>query len=179
MEKKIKLPEAVTARVDGRNLVITGSRGELKRDFFKMPTVHFSVSGDELTISDSKEGKRGKTMLNTTVAHANNMIKGVTQGFQYVLDIFHVHFPIRVSVKGDDITINNFLGGKADVSVKKYPDVKVEVKGKQIFVEGSNLETVSQTAARIEQSIKKKLRNKDRRVFRDGLYIVKRGVMNE
>ena len=42
-----------------------------------------------------------------------------------------------------------------------------------------NIETVSQTAARIEQAPARKLRNKDRRVFRDGIYIVKRGVIDE
>jgi len=144
MEKKITLPESVTARVEGRNLVLVGPRGELKRNFSKMPLVHFSTKGKELIISVSKEGKRGKTALHTNYAHANNMITGVTKGFRYILDIFHVHFPIRVSVKGDDIIINNFLGGKADVSVKKYPDVKVEVKGKQIFVEGMNLDIARQ-----------------------------------
>ena len=179
MEKKLKLPESVNARVDGRSLVLTGPRGELKRDLSKMLVVHFSLSGNEITISVSKEGKRGKTMLHTAFAHVNNMVTGVTKGFRYTLEIFHVHFPIRVSVKDDTILINNFLGGKADVSIKKYPDVKVEVKGKQVIVEGLNLETVSQTAARIEQATKKKLRNKDRRVFRDGIYVSERGVMDE
>ncbi len=181
MEKKVKLPDAVNARVEGKTLVLSGPLGELKRDFSKMPLVHFSVAEKEITISASTEGKRGKAMLHTACAHVNNMVLGVTKGFRYVLDVFNVHFPIRVSIEGDNIKISNFIGGKADVFTKKYPDVKVELQkgGRQIFVEGMNLESVSQTAARIEQSTKKQIRNKDRRVFRDGIYIVKRGVIDE
>ena len=48
-------------------------------------------------------------------------------------------------------------------------DVKVEVKGDDIAIEGINLQDVSQTAANIEQATK--IRKKDQRVFLDGIYI--------
>ena len=51
-------------------------------------------------------------------------------------------------------------------------DVKVKVQGEDIIVEGLNLENVSQTAANIEQATK--VKNKDPRVFLDGIYVFER-----
>jgi large subunit ribosomal protein L6 len=48
-------------------------------------------------------------------------------------------------------------------------DTKVTVKGEDIIVQGISLEDVSQTAANIQNSTK--IRNKDPRVFLDGIYV--------
>ena len=51
-------------------------------------------------------------------------------------------------------------------------DTKVTVQGDDILITGSNIEHVSQTAANIESSTK--IKNKDSRVFLDGVYIYSR-----
>ncbi|MDX1813517.1 MAG: 50S ribosomal protein L6, partial [Candidatus Bathyarchaeia archaeon] len=51
-------------------------------------------------------------------------------------------------------------------------DVRVKVQSEDIIVEGTNLEDVSQTAANVEQATK--VKNKDPRVFLDGIYVYER-----
>jgi large subunit ribosomal protein L6 len=83
------------------------------------------------------------------------------------------HFPISVKVKGKEIHVENFFGERsARVSKVIGEDTKVSILGEDILVEGPSLEHVSQTAANIESSTK--IKNKDQRVFLDGLYIYAR-----
>lgn len=179
MEKTIQLPEDVKARMEGKTLVLTGPLGELKKGFSHMRLVDLETKDSQVTAKSSKKGKRGKMMVNTAEAHINNMVMGVTKGFRVTMSIVNVHFPTRVSVSGDEITISNFLGGKSDIKIKKYPDVEVKPHKDKVVLEGMDLEHVTQTAARIEQSTKKKLRGKDRRVFKDGIYPSERGHIHE
>ncbi|HDR53504.1 MAG TPA: 50S ribosomal protein L6 [archaeon] len=181
MEKIVELPQGVNARMDGRCLILAGPLGECRKDFSKMTSTHIAVEDNQIKLACDFSGKKEKMVLHTAEAHVKNMILGVTAGFRFVVDVISVHFPIRVAVVGDEVTISNFIGGKSDVKFKKRSDVKMEVAsgGKQVVLTGTNLESVSLMAARLEQATKKRLRNKDRRVFKDGLYISKRGYMNE
>jgi large subunit ribosomal protein L6 len=70
--------------------------------------------------------------------------------------------------------VENFFGERSPrISRIRGESTKVNVQGDEIIVTGPNLEEVSQTAANIESSTK--MKNKDRRVFLDGLYIFSRG----
>jgi large subunit ribosomal protein L6 len=97
------------------------------------------------------------------------MITGVQKGFTYKLKIVFSHFPITVKVQGKNVIIENFTGERRGRSVKVQGDVKVTILPDDIIIQGTNLEDVSQTAAKIEQATR--VRNKDPRVFLDGLYV--------
>jgi large subunit ribosomal protein L6 len=98
------------------------------------------------------------------------MIMGVEEGFTYKLKIVFAHFPISVKVKGKEIHVENFFGERSPrISKIIGEDTKVKVLAEDVLVEGPSLEDVSQTAANLESSTK--VKNKDQRVFLDGLYI--------
>ncbi|MGN6349823.1 MAG: 50S ribosomal protein L6 [Candidatus Nitrosocosmicus sp.] len=98
------------------------------------------------------------------------MIKGSTKGFTYRLKIVFAHFPISVKIKGKDISVENFFGERsARVSKIIGDDTKVTVQGEDIIVSGPNIESVSQTAANLELATR--IKNKDSRVFLDGVYV--------
>jgi large subunit ribosomal protein L6 len=65
--------------------------------------------------------------------------------------------------------IENFKGEKTARVTKIIGDAKVKVSGEEILVQGTKLEDVSQTASNIE--IGTKIKDKDQRVFLDGIYI--------
>ncbi len=100
------------------------------------------------------------------------MITGVTKGYTYKLKIVFSHFPISVKLQGKSILIENFTGERRARSIDIIGDVKVKIEPDDIIVEGINLEHVSQTAANIEQATR--VRNKDPRVFLDGIYVYER-----
>jgi large subunit ribosomal protein L6 len=101
------------------------------------------------------------------------MIKGVTHGWTYQMKPVFNHFPIKMTMHGDEFHVENFLGERSPRVAKIIPGVKITIKGPDVTIEGVDLASVSQTAANIEGSTK--IRNKDIRVFQDGVYITKKG----
>jgi len=103
------------------------------------------------------------------------MLKGVTQGYRYELRTVYAHFPVTVKVdeRAKVLKIENFTGEKTPRYAKIVEGVKVNVKGEDLSVEGIDLNSVSQTAANIQDSTK--IKKKDLRVFLDGIYVSGKG----
>jgi len=70
------------------------------------------------------------------------------------------------------LLINNFLGEKNPRVAVILPNVDVQLKGAKITVTSADKDAAGQTAANIEKATK--IRNRDRRIFQDGIYIVER-----
>ncbi|MGB9830609.1 MAG: 50S ribosomal protein L6, partial [Fervidicoccus fontis] len=75
--------------------------------------------------------------------------------------------------KGDVILVKNFLGEKSPRKARIMPGVKVKIEKEDVIVEGLDIEAVGQTAANLEQATK--VKEYDRRVFMDGIYIYEKG----
>ena len=173
LERKLVLPQDVTAAVDGTTVTITGPKGTLFRTFPKI--LSFKVAEKTLFASVLDVSRHEKRFFFTSLAHLFNMITGVTEGFTYKLKICSGHFPMTVNVDGSHLIIKNFLGEKIPRKGVILPLVKVIVAGDTITVTGYDLEKVGQTAANIEHATN--IKGRDKRVFQDGCYITeKRGV---
>jgi large subunit ribosomal protein L6 len=85
------------------------------------------------------------------------------------MEVFYSHFPMKVRVENDEVVIENFLGEKAPRRTTIHGDTEVSVDGEEITLTGSDIESVGQTAADIEQLTR--VKDKDIRVFQDGVYI--------
>ena len=86
------------------------------------------------------------------------------------MKIVYAHFPMTVKVKGNIVTIDNFLGERSPRVAKIIGDAKVSVKGEDVTITGINKEEVGQTMANIEQATK--IKGRDPRIFQDGIYLV-------
>lgn len=166
--KTVEIPEGVEGMLDGRLVTIKGEKGELTRDFSHAP-IKIQLDGKTVTVQASWPRKKEAALVGTVRSHIQNMIKGVTTGFTYKLKIVFSHFPITVKIIGKTLTIENFIGERNPRKAKIMGDSKIIIKGDDIIVQGINLEDVSQTAANIQNSTK--IRNKDPRVFLDGIYV--------
>ena len=111
-------------------------------------------------------------MLYTFKAHINNLIRGIKEGFTYKLKICSSHFPMSVSVEGDEVIIKNFLGERAPRKAKIMEGVKVEISDDIINVYGVDKEKTGQTAVRIEQATR--IKKRDKRIFQDGIYLIEK-----
>jgi large subunit ribosomal protein L6 len=168
----IEVPEKVTATKEKNVLVIKGTYGIVKKDFTKLPA-YIDIEENKIRIKPYGRRKKDLAITNTAKSIISNMIKGVEEGFTYKLKIVFAHFPISVKIKGKEIHVENFFGERsARVSKIIGEDTKVNVSAEDVLVQGPSLEHVSQTAANIESSTK--IKNKDQRVFLDGLYIYAR-----
>ncbi len=174
VEEIIKLPEGVSVDVDGLKVTIKGPKGALVREFKTKKEIHIDKKDGSIRVWARFPKRKTLAMIGTIRAHINNMIKGVTKGYKYTLRVHYRHFPMNVSVEGNKLVIKNFLGEKSNRYADITDNVKVEIKGKDtIVVTGIDKEKVGQTAANIEQATYAK--NKDPRVFFDGIYIIEKG----
>jgi len=176
LSRTYQIPDGVTVRLDGRKVTVEGPLGRLEDDLSHLP-VSIAVVGNEVHIETPWPRKREIGMLGTAIAHVRNMMKGVTQGYQYNLRTVYAHFPVTVKIddKAKALRIENFTGEKTPRFAKIVPGVKVEIKGEDISVRGIDLKSVSQTAANIQDSTK--IKKKDLRVFLDGIYVAEKGPM--
>ncbi|MGQ9543452.1 MAG: 50S ribosomal protein L6 [Candidatus Bathyarchaeia archaeon] len=174
VERVLEIPEGVKVEVSGRKVKVEGPKGSLSRDFSHMP-VTINLEDGRLTVKTIWPRKKEYAMVGTAASHIRNMIKGVTEGFKYRLKMVHAHFPITVKVNDKEriLLIENFTGERSPRRVKILGDVSVKVSGEDVTVEGINIEHVSQTAANIEAATK--IKDKDQRVFLDGIYISEKG----
>ena len=166
---EIELTGGVTATKNGFMLVIKGQKGETKREYTH-PHISFEVKGNKIILAAVKATKREKKIMNSFEAHIKNMIKGVQEPHIYKLRICSGHFPMNVSISGQELIIKNFLGESVPRKVTILPGADVKVNGTEIIVSGSDKEVAGQTAARIENLCR--ITNRDRRIFQDGCYII-------
>lgn len=169
MKETVKIPEGVTAILENNLLTIKGEKGEISRNFFH-PKVNMKLNGNIIEISGKNVRRKEKALIRTFAAHVENMIKGVTKGFEYNMKTVYSHFPIKTSVQDNFFVIQNFLGEKSPRRARILEGVTVEIKGDTIKVRGIDKEKVGQTVANIERATR--VRDRDVRVFQDGIYFV-------
>ncbi|MDI6708051.1 MAG: 50S ribosomal protein L6 [Candidatus Thermoplasmatota archaeon] len=170
--EELKIPEKVTVELKGNSILVKGPNGTLTKNL-KIHKLKLEKAAQSLVLSCEKCRKKERALLYTILAHLKNMLHGVTKGWQYELKIVYSHFPIKATVKGDKFVIENFLGEHSPRVAAIIEGTKVEIKGDKVILTGIDLEKVSQTAANIELATK--IKDRDPRVFQDGIYIVKKG----
>jgi len=169
VKEQIALPEGVTASFDNNILTIKGEKGELSRTFTH-PKIVIKLNGNTLEITSQNVRRKEKALIGTFVAHINNMIEGVAEGFEYHMKTVFSHFPIKTSVEEGFFVIQNFLGERSPRKAKILEGVTVEAKDENTVIKGIDKEKVGQTVANIERATR--VKNRDIRVFQDGVYLV-------
>ena len=173
---KVPLPEGVSASYDEETLVVEGPRGKLERGF-SHPQLDIQPGDGVVVISGKKLRKRQKALLGTWRAHLANMVNGVAFGFRYRMKVVFAHFPMKISVKGNRVVIDNFLGEKASRHAAILGDARVSAKGDTVVIKGNDREAVGQTAANLERATI--VKGRDIRVFQDGIYLISKEVMHD
>jgi large subunit ribosomal protein L6 len=174
----ISLPPQVTARVDGATIVVQGPNGQIQRTF---PTGGLEASTDAkevtLALRTPARRRRSRALLHTWRRHVENMVLGVTQGFEARMKIVAAHFPMKVQVRDHGLVIENFLGEKHPRTAPILDGVQAHVEGEFVVLSGPDVERVGQTVANIERTTH--IRAYDPRVFQDGIYLVERAHPKE
>ena len=172
-EKEVEVPENVQVEVAGTKVKVSGKKGTLERDFKGLSGIKIEKSDKKIKVSTESDIRKSKAVVGSIIAHIKNMFHGVTEGYSAELKVIYSHFPATVKAEGRKVFIQNFLGEKTPrISKIVGNDTKVEIKGADIMVSGTDIEAVGQTAANMEQATI--IRKHDRKVFQDGIYITKK-----
>ncbi len=140
----IELPSGVKLTVSGSEVEVQGPKGTLRRAILECVTVEQSASTVSVTRADDSVKSRSAHGLTRTLL--NNMVTGVTKGFEIALEINGVGY--RAEAKGD--VLNLSLGYSHPVNFQLPKGITVEVdKMTKLLVKGIDKELVGETAAKI------------------------------
>jgi large subunit ribosomal protein L6 len=142
----VDMPSGVDVKVDGSQVTVKGSKGELSRQF--NDRVSFSVEDGVITVVREDDTRESKALHGLSRALLANMVHGVSEGFTKVLEIQGVGY--RASLKGSDIEL--LVGFSHAVDVKAPKGITFEVpEPTRIVVSGIDKEQVGQVAADIRK----------------------------
>ncbi|MHA2407336.1 MAG: 50S ribosomal protein L6 [Candidatus Ranarchaeia archaeon] len=175
-EVRISIPEGVTVAIENKLATVQGPKGKLEQDF-SHAVVDIEKEENEVVVSVSDAKRKEAALVGTISSHVNNMILGVVKGFRYLMKIVYAHFPIQLSQKKDVLEIKNFGGEKTPRFAQLVGDVKIQITKDDIILEGMDVSALGQTAANIRRACR--IKNRDPRVFQDGIYVYKKGVIED
>ncbi len=142
--RKLLIPTGVTVTVDGNKVTVKGPKGELSTVINKNITV--SVNENEIVLTRSSD--EFKNFHGTANANINNMIIGVTKGFEKKLESVGVGY--RFQLKGNELVVT--AGYSHPVNVKIPEGIKLEVPSNtELFVRGTDKQLVGEFAANIRK----------------------------
>ena len=141
----IAIPAGVTVDVAENNKVtVKGPKGTLER--VMAPEMEIKVEGAEVTVSRPNDLKRNKSLHGLTRTLINNMVVGVTNGYEKKLEVNGVGY--RAAKQGKKLVLN--LGYSHPVEMEDPEGVDTVVDGTNvIFVRGIDKEKIGQYAAEI------------------------------
>ncbi|MFC6824355.1 50S ribosomal protein L6 [Halopelagius fulvigenes] len=168
---EIDIPDDVSAEVKNLDLTVEGPNGSVTKTLW-YPDISVDVGDGTVVIESENTDAKTNATVGTFESHVTNMLHGVTEGWEYKMEVFYAHFPMQVNVEGSEVVIENFLGEKSPRRAKIRGATEVQVDGEEITLSGPSKEDVGQTAADIEQLTR--VKDKDTRVFQDGVYITEK-----
>lgn len=140
----VPIPDGVKCELEGNTLTVTGPKGTLKRTFH--PDMTITIEDKKIIVKRPSDKKLHKALHGLTRVLINNMIIGVTQGYQKTLLIEGVGY--RASLQGKNLKLA--LGFSHDVTVEPPPGITFVVDNPQtIKVIGIDKELVGQVSANI------------------------------
>ena len=164
---EIEIPNDVKVSLKGSMLHVQGPLGGVYKNFKKVP-VTIEIADNKILLKKTGERKKHLAILNTARSIIQTLCMGVVDGFTIKMKVVYSHFPITVKAEGKKVLIENFQGERAPRIAMVKGDTNVGIKGDDVIITGPVLTDVSQTAANIQ--LKSKVKNKDHRVFLDGIY---------
>ena len=143
-KKPVTIPAGVTATVQGQHIAIKGAKGELK--FTAPDEVTVTYENNAIQVMPRSQTKRARSMWGTARAQVNNLVTGVTKGFERKLEINGVGY--KAAVAGRNLNLS--LGYSHDVIFPIPAGITiVAAKPTELTVSGIDRREVGQVCAEI------------------------------
>ena len=140
----IAIPAGVTVTVDGTTVTVKGAKATLTRDVH--PNMTVKVEGSEILVTRPNDEKQNRALHGLTRSLINNMVIGVTNGYQKNLDIVGTGY--RAQMQGKKLVLN--MGYSHPVEFEQPEGIEFEVPApNKVVVKGISKQRVGQIAADI------------------------------
>jgi len=145
-KKPVPVPAGVTASVTGQHVKVKGSKGELS--FSAPDEVTVAMDNNMITVTPRANDNRSRAMWGMSRAQVQNLMVGVSQGFEKKLEITGVGY--RAAVQGKILKLS--LGYSHDIDYEIPAGIAIATpKPTEIIVTGIDKQVVGQTAAEIRE----------------------------
>jgi large subunit ribosomal protein L6 len=140
----VVVPASVEVKEDGQLLTVKGSRGALEHRVHDL--IQVNCEEGELKVSARNTSKQANALAGTTRALINNMVIGVSEGFEKKLELVGVGY--RAQAKGK--VVNLTLGFSHPIDYELPEGITAETPSQtEIVIKGSSKQQVGQVAAEI------------------------------
>lgn len=139
------IPKGVDVNVQGATVSVKGPKGELTRTFTS--DVQIALEDGNIVVRRPSDEAYHRAMHGMTRALINNMVVGVSTGFEKVLEVNGVGY--RAEMSGKNLVLHVGFSHPVTIEPPSGISFDVDVRTRQIKVLGSNKEAVGQVAANI------------------------------
>ena len=144
-KKPVPIPSGVEVKIEGDTVTVKGPKGQLETAFLG-DLVEVAIQDNEVVVTPRNNSKQARSAWGLTRSLINNMVIGVTEGFQKKLQIVGVGY--RAQMQGRNLKLN--LGFSHDVIYEVPEGIEVQVpQPTEIIVSGIDKQKVGQVAAEI------------------------------
>jgi large subunit ribosomal protein L6 len=140
----ITIPKGVEIKVEGNNIITKGVKGQLSYDFCSL--VGLSISENIISLQWDNDNKESVAQAGTARAIVNNMVIGVSDGFEKKLTLIGVGY--RAQAKGEILSLSLGFSHPVDFSVPQGITVETPTQT-EILIKGSDKQLVGEVAAKI------------------------------
>ena len=145
-KKTIAVPKGVTVTLNGQSVTVKGPKGE--RSWTVAEEIEVKQEGDELSLTPRSDTPRARAMWGLSRTLVDNMVVGVTEGFERTLELVGVGY--RAALKGSDLSLQ--LGFSHEVDIAPPAGVSFAVpKQTEIKISGADKQAVGQIASVIRK----------------------------
>jgi large subunit ribosomal protein L6 len=140
----IAVPQGVDVQITADQITVKGTNGTLARTL--NPLVTIAQDGGQLKLAPANESVEANAMSGTMRALVNNMVNGVSKGFEKKLQLVGVGF--RAQAQGSKLNLQ--IGFSHPVSKDMPAGIKVETPTQtEILIKGADRQVVGQIAAEV------------------------------
>ena len=140
----ISITDGVNISVDNNKVIVKGTKGEL--EFVLPETVSLNISDEFINVEYNEAVQQSVALAGTTRSIVNNMIIGVSQGFEKKLELIGVGYRAKASGKSLELT----LGFSHPIKYQLPPEVEVETPSQtEVVLKSHNKQILGQAAAEI------------------------------
>jgi len=143
----IAIPQGVEVKIEGNKVSVKGPLGQLEQTF--SPEIGIKLEDGHLIIERPNDEPRVRALHGTTRALLNNMVQGVSKGFERVLEVNGVGY--RAELNGKDLVLNVGYSHPVTVPAPEGITFEVETKTRLVNVKGRDRQQVGQIAANLRE----------------------------
>ena len=140
----INVPDAVNVSISDNVVLVKGNKGEL--DFSLPSSISIDIKDEIITVNFNSEDQKSIALAGTTRSILNNMVVGVSEGFEKKLELIGVGYRAKASGKLLELT----LGFSHPIKYQLPDDVEVETPSQtEVILRSHNKQILGQAAAEI------------------------------